>query len=76
MRPVSYTHLDVYKRQAVYTYLSHQAAAPFRLSDGGTVHVPMIPQVGIFRIGRLHRLNCIAVQLPLEVGSHKLKAVM
>lgn len=60
------SHWKDYHKLAVYTYLSHQAAAPFSLSGGGTVHVPMIPQVGVFRIGRLHRLNCIAVQLPLE----------
>lgn len=60
------SHWKDYHKLAVYTYLSHQAAAPFSLSDGRTVHVPMIPQVGVFRIGRLHRLNCIAIQLPLE----------
>ncbi|XP_054271468.1 serpin I2 isoform X2 [Macrosteles quadrilineatus] len=60
------SHWKDYQRLAVYTYLSHEAAAPFTLLSGATVQVPMVPQVGVFRRGRLNRLNCLAVQLPLE----------
>lgn len=60
------SHWRDYQRLAVYTYLSHESAAPFTLPSGATVQVPMVPQVGVFRRGRLHRLNCLAVQIPLE----------
>jgi len=60
------SHWRDYSKLAVYTYLSHEAAAPFLLPSGETVPVPLVPQVGAFRTGRLHRLNCLAVQLPLE----------
>uniref|UniRef100_A0A1B6I405 Serpin domain-containing protein n=1 Tax=Homalodisca liturata TaxID=320908 RepID=A0A1B6I405_9HEMI len=60
------SHWKDFHQLAVFTYLSHEAAAPFTLAEGDTVTVPLVPQVGLFRTGRLHRLNCHAVQLPLQ----------
>lgn len=62
------SHWKDYEKLAVYTYLSHQPAAPFMTSNGSVLHVPMIPQIGTFRAGYLPKLNSQAVELPLSVS--------
>nr|CAD7403836.1 unnamed protein product [Timema poppensis] len=60
------SHWKDYHRLAAFAFLSHVASAPFRRSPSETVQVPMIPQVGVFRTGRVDHLKCEAVELPLE----------
>jgi hypothetical protein len=61
------SHWKDFHKLAVYTYLSHQSAAPFTTSSGEVMQVPMIPQVGTFRAGVIPQLNSQAVELLLEV---------
>ncbi|XP_066996136.2 serpin B8 [Anabrus simplex] len=63
------SHWKDYQRLGVFTFLSHQAAAAFHRTPTQSVTVPMIPQVGVFRSGRVDHLNCQAIELLLEVGS-------
>ncbi|GLG99281.1 Putative serine protease 61 [Gryllus bimaculatus] len=63
------SHWRDYQRLGVFTFLSHRGAAPFHRAPGDAVAVPMIPQVGVFRSGRLDHLACSAVELQLEVGA-------
>lgn len=64
------SHWKDFDRLGVFTYLSQQAAAPFQRSGrvDDVVDVPMIPQVGMFRAGKVASLGCQALELPLEVG--------
>ena len=51
--PVSYTHLDVYKRQILYDRVderSHCAAGTLFFSDGSSVTVNLIPNDGAPRV--------------------------
>lgn len=65
------SHWKDYDQLAAFSFLSHQAAAPFHRTSTDTVLVPMVPQVGEFRAGRVHQLNADAVELPLQViGSY------
>ncbi|KAJ8883248.1 hypothetical protein PR048_015089 [Dryococelus australis] len=51
------SHWKDYHRLAAFAFLSHVASAPFRRSATQTAQVPMIPQVGLFRSGRLEHLG-------------------
>jgi hypothetical protein len=62
------SHWKDYDRLAAFSFLSHEPAAPFQRTPTDTIPVPMVPQVGEFRAGRVHQLNAHAVELPLEVG--------
>lgn len=62
------SHWKDYDRLAAFSFLSHEPAAPFQRTPTDIVSVPMVPQVGHFRAGRIHQLNSHAVELPLEVG--------
>lgn len=62
------SHWRDYEKLAVYTFLSHQSLMPFYRRNNATVHVPMIPQVGIFRSGLWE--NAEVVLLPLQVSQH------
>jgi hypothetical protein len=61
------SHWKDYDQLATFSFLSHQSAAPFHRTSTDTIHVPMVPQVGEFRTGRVHQLNAHAVELPLQV---------
>lgn len=61
------SHWKDFDKLAVYTYLTHQASAPFITDKGASVEVPMIPQVGMFRVGYIRKLSSQAVELHLEV---------
>ncbi|KAJ9577140.1 hypothetical protein L9F63_006262 [Diploptera punctata] len=63
------SHWQDYDRLATFSFLTHQAGAPFHRSPKEIVTVPMIPQVGVFRASRLQQLNAHAVELPLQVGT-------
>ncbi|KDR16748.1 leukocyte elastase inhibitor A-like [Zootermopsis nevadensis] len=63
------SHWKDYDRLAAFSFLSHEPAAPFQRTPTDTIPVPMVPQVGDFRAGRIHQLNAHGVELPLEVGS-------
>lgn len=62
------SHWKDYDRLAAFSFLSHEASAPFQRTPTDTVRVPMVPQVGEFRAGRISQLNAHAVEIPLEVG--------
>jgi hypothetical protein len=62
------SHWKDYDRLAAFSFLSHEASAPFQRTPTDTVLVPMVPQVGEFRAGRISQLNAHAVELPLEVS--------
>jgi len=65
------SHWKDYDQLATFSFLSHQTAAPFHRTSTDTIPVPMVPQVGKFRAGRVHQLNAHAVELPLQViGSY------
>nr|CAD7439926.1 unnamed protein product [Timema bartmani] len=53
------SHWKDYHRLAAFAFLSHVASAPFRRSPSETVQVPMIPQVGVFRTGRVDHLKYV-----------------
>lgn len=61
------SHWKDYDQLAAFSFLSHQTAAPFHRTSTDTIPVPMVPQVGKFRTGRVHQLNAHAVELPLQV---------
>jgi hypothetical protein len=61
------SHWKDYDKLAAFSFLSSQTAAPFHRTSTDTIHVPMVPQVGQFRAGRVHQLNAHAVELPLQV---------
>ena len=63
------SHWKDYDRLAAFSFLSQETAAPFHRTSTDTVRVPMVPQVGEFRAGRVHQLNAQAVELPLQVSS-------
>jgi hypothetical protein len=63
------SHWKDYDRLAAFSFLSHEAAAPFQRTPTDTVLVPMVPQVGQFRAGRVSQLNAHAVELPLQVSN-------
>uniref|UniRef100_A0A2S2R7H1 Uncharacterized protein n=1 Tax=Sipha flava TaxID=143950 RepID=A0A2S2R7H1_9HEMI len=63
------SHWKDYQKLATYTYSSYQSSAPFTKSDGSIVHVPMIPQIGMFKIGYVPQLKCLAAELMFEVTS-------
>lgn len=62
------SHWKDYDRLAAFSFLSHEPAASFQRTPTDTIPVPMVPQVGDFRAGRIHQLNAHGVELPLEVG--------
>lgn len=62
------SHWKDYQKLATYTYLSYQPSAPFTKSDGSIVYVPMIPQTGMFKIGYVPQLKCLAAELMFEVS--------
>ena len=65
------SHWKDYDKLAAFSFISHQTAAPFHRTSTDTIAVPMVPQVGEFRAGRVHQLNAHAVELPLQViGSY------
>jgi hypothetical protein len=65
------SHWKDYDQLAAFSFLSHQTAAPFHRTSTDTIAVPMVPQAGQFRAGRVHQLNAHAVELPLQViGSY------
>jgi hypothetical protein len=64
------SHWKDYGRLAAFSFLSHEPAAPFQRTPTDIIPVPMVPQVGQFRAGRINQLNAHAVELPLEV-SHR-----
>ncbi|KAJ4444246.1 hypothetical protein ANN_06037 [Periplaneta americana] len=61
------SHWKDYDRLAAFSFLSHESAAPFHRTPTETIPVPMVPQVGVFRAGRVQQLNANAIELPLEV---------
>lgn len=63
------SHWKDYDQLAAFSFLSHQAAAPFHRTSTDAILVPMVPQVGEFRAGRVHQLSAHAVELPLQVGT-------
>uniref|UniRef100_A0A1V1FVF5 Putative serine protease 61 n=1 Tax=Reticulitermes speratus TaxID=60591 RepID=A0A1V1FVF5_9NEOP len=63
------SHWKDYDQLAAFSFLSHETAAPFHRTSTDTIPVPMVPQVGEFRAGRVHQLNAHAVELPLQVGT-------
>ena len=65
------SHWKDYDQLAAFSFISHQTAAPFHRTSTDIIPVPMVPQVGEFRAGRVHQLNAHAVELPLQViGSY------
>lgn len=58
------SHWRDYEKLAVYTFLSHQALLPFTRRNGSIAHVPMIPQVGVFKAARWESSEIIL--LPLQ----------
>jgi hypothetical protein len=62
------SHWKDYDQLAAFSFLSHETAAPFHRTSTDTIPVPMVPQVGEFRAGRVHQLNAHAVELPLQVS--------
>lgn len=66
------SHWKDYQKLATYTYLSYQPSAPFTKADGSIVHVPMIPQTGMLKIGYVPQLKCLAAELMFEVSSRLL----
>ena len=65
------SHWKDYDQLAAFSFLSHETAAPFHRTSTDAIPVPMVPQVGAFRAGRVHQLNAHAVELPLQVtGSY------
>lgn len=63
------SHWKDYQKSATYTYLSYQSSAPFTKADDSITHVPMIPQKGMFKIGYVPQLKCMAAELIFEVIS-------
>jgi hypothetical protein len=51
------SHWKDYDQLAAFSFLSHQTAAPFHRTSTDTIAVPMVPQAGQFRAGRVHQLN-------------------
>lgn len=64
------SHWKNYQKLATYTYLSYKPSMPFTKSDGSIIYVPMIPQIGMFKIGYVPQLKCLASELIFEVPSN------
>lgn len=62
------SHWKNYQKLATYTYVSYKSSEPFTKADGSIVRVPMIPQIGMFKIGHVLQLKCLAAELVFEVG--------
>ncbi|XP_050425941.1 serpin A9-like [Adelges cooleyi] len=60
------SHWKDYQKLATYTYVSYLSSAPFTTANGSTIHVPMIPQVGRYKIGYVPQLKCLAAELMFE----------
>lgn len=61
------SHWKDYEALVVFVFLQHKDRALFFVTDDEYVIVPMVPQIGVFRHGRVHELNCTAVELLLKV---------
>lgn len=59
------SHWKDYENLAVYTFLSHQSVIQFIKKDDSEEPVPMVPQVGIFKMGEWE--NSQVILLPLQV---------
>ncbi|CAH1737063.1 serpin B5-like [Aphis gossypii] len=70
------SHWKDYQKLATYTYLSYQPSAPFTKSDGSIVYVPMIPQTGMFKIGYVPQLKCLAAELMFETDKVSMLIMM
>ncbi|XP_026822985.1 leukocyte elastase inhibitor-like [Rhopalosiphum maidis] len=70
------SHWKDYQKLATYTYLSYQPSAPFTKADGSIVHVPMIPQTGMFKIGYVPQLKCLAAELMFETDKVSMLIMM
>lgn len=70
------SHWKDFDKLVVYTYLTHQPSASFITSNGTTIEVPMIPQVGTFRAGYINKLSSQAVELFLETKRASLFLIM
>ncbi|KAE9532038.1 hypothetical protein AGLY_010240 [Aphis glycines] len=70
------SHWKDYQKLATYTYLSYQPSAPFTKSDGSVVYVPMIPQTGMFKIGYVPQLKCLAAELMFETDKVSMLIMM
>lgn len=70
------SHWKDYQKLATYTYLTYQPSAPFTKADGSIVHVPMIPQTGMFKIGYVPQLKCLAAELMFETDKVSMLIMM
>ncbi|VVC43312.1 Serpin domain,Serpin, conserved site [Cinara cedri] len=70
------SHWKDYQKLATYTYLSYQSSAPFTRADGSIVYVPMIPQTGMFKIGYVPQLKCLAAELMFETDKVSMLIMM
>lgn len=66
------SHWKDYQRLSAFAFLNHQASSPFQRRLNDVVQVPMIPQVGVFRSGRVDYLKSSVIELPLEVNTFNL----